>query len=57
MMCVDDDVESIFYMATTKAVHLSVEIMTFVTARHQNAAPDEVYFDFSNNFNRSLNLD
>ena len=56
-MCGDDDVESIFYMGTTKACHLPVEIMTFITARHKNAIPDEVYFEFSNNFNMSLNLD
>jgi len=56
-MCGDDDVESIFYMGTTKACHLPVEIMAFITARHRNAIPDEVYFEFSNNFNMSLNLD
>jgi len=37
MMCGDDDIESIFYMGTTKACHLPIEIMTFITARHQNA--------------------
>ncbi|QCD89616.1 hypothetical protein DEO72_LG4g562 [Vigna unguiculata] len=56
-MCGDDDVESIFYMGMTKACHLPVEIMAFITARQNNAIPDEVYFDFSNNFNMSLNLD
>jgi len=56
-LCRDDDVESIFYMRTTKTCHLPVEIMTFITARHRNAIHDEVYFEFSNNFNMSLNLD
>jgi len=56
-MCGDDDVESIFYLGTTKACHLLVGIMAFITARHNNAILDEVYFDFSNNFNMSLNLD
>ena len=56
-MCGDDDVESIFYMGTTKACHLPVEIMTFITTKHRSAIPDEVYFEFSNNFNMSLNLD
>ena len=31
--------------------------MAFITARHKNAIPNEVYFEFSNNFNMSLNLD
>jgi len=57
MMCGYDDVESIFYMGMTKACHLPVEIMTFITARQNNAISDEVYFDFFNNFNMSLNLD
>jgi len=56
-MCEDDDVESIFYMGMTKACHLPVDIMTFITARHKIAIPDEVYFEYSNNFNMSLNLD
>jgi len=56
-MCGDDDVESIFYMGTTKACHLPVKIMTFITTKHRSAIPDEVYFEFSNNFNMSLNLD
>jgi len=56
-MCGDDDVESIFYMGTTKACHLPIEIMAFITTGHNNAIPDEVYFDFSNNFNMSFNLD
>jgi len=57
MMCGDDDVESIFYMGMTRACHLPVDIMTFITTRHLNTTPDDVYFEFSNNFNMSLNLD
>jgi len=56
-MCGDDDVESIFYMGMTRACHLPVDIMTFITTRHLNTTPDDVYFEFSNNFNMSLNLD
>jgi len=44
-------------MGTTKSYHLPVEIMAFITARHRNAISDEVYFEFSNNFYMSLNLD
>jgi len=57
MMCGDDDIGSIFYMVTTKTCHLPVEIMAFITARPWNTTLDEVYLDFSYNFNMSLNLD
>jgi len=57
MMIGDDNVESIFYMGITKVCHLPVEIMAFSTTRHQNATLDDVYFEFSNNFNMFFNLD
>jgi len=36
----DDNVEYIFYMGMTKACHLLVEIMAFITTRHKNAILD-----------------
>jgi len=44
-------------MGMTRACHLPVEIMAFITTRHWNVTLDDVYFKFSNNLNMSLNLD
>ncbi|CAJ1973813.1 unnamed protein product [Sphenostylis stenocarpa] len=48
---VDDNVETLFLMATEHVTEVHVEIMAFITKMHQSAIPSEVYYDLANNFN------